>query len=248
MHFRRLRWHSRRRQEALFSRLDLELKRWLDAWSVESECLTLQPLEADAYKPAAPLKWLRVNTDKGVLSLGAPEVHLESLGGLLAKANMDDVLHLGRRIGDRALKALFAQWMSVAVLDLDIQEGTSPSNEVFHPRFGYKIFSLKGLGFSAYLILDPDLIDSLVPGIVNSLGPLVSRDGSFGNEKIQLNVLLDLGATTLADTIGLQVGDVLLSNTSIDSVFQLTHPDMRHLANVRLVRKGLQRAVQVDTP
>ncbi len=248
MHFRRLRWHSRRRHEALFERLNLELKRWLDAWSVEPEYLVLQPLVAGAYKPAAPLKWLQLNTEKGVLRVGAPAIHLESLGGLLSKASMDDVLQLGRRIGDRALKALLAQWAAVNVLDLDIQEGSPPSDEVFHSRFGHKLFSLRGTGFSAYIILDADLVDSLVSGKPISLEPLASRDTAFGNEKIELNVSLDLGATKLADTIGLQVGDVLLSNTSIDSVFQLTHPDMRHIANVRLVRKGLQRAVQVDTP
>lgn len=248
MRFRRLRWHSRRRQDALFSMLETELNRWLDAWSVESECLILRQLEADAYRPVAPLKWLRVSADNGVLCLGAPELHFESLGGILAKANMDDALHIGRRIGDRAIKALFAQWIKVSTLNLDVQEGTSPSDEVFHPRFGHMLFSLKGAGFSGYLILDPDLVDNLVPGAECILEPLTSRASSFGSEKIELNVSLDLGATTLSDTIGLQVGDVLLSTTSIDSPFQLTHTDMRQLANVRLVRKQSKRAVQIDTP
>ncbi|MGH8050437.1 MAG: hypothetical protein ACREPB_07255 [Arenimonas sp.] len=248
MHFRRLRWHSCGRQEALFSRLDHELNRWLGAWSVEPACLSLQSIAAGIGKPAAPLKWLRVNSSKGVFYFGAPEVHLESLGGLLAKASTDDILHLGRRVGDRALKALFSQWMGVAILDIDFEEVPAPSNHISDARFGYAIFSLKGSGFLAYAVLDADLVDSLVPSTPLSLEPLASRDTAFGNEKIELNVVLDLGTSKLADTLGLQVGDVLLSNTSIDSVFQLTHPDMRHLANVRLVRKELQRAVQVDTP
>ncbi|MGH8108402.1 MAG: hypothetical protein ACREO1_06755 [Arenimonas sp.] len=248
MQFRRLRWHSRRRQEALFTRLEQELKRWLDAWSVEPACLDLQAVNADTYKPVSPLKWMRVNSDKGALYFGAPTEHLEKLGGLLAKAAAGDILHLGRRVGDRALKALFSQWIGVPVLDLDIQDGMPPLNDIFIPRLGHTVFALKGSGFLAYVILDADLTDSLVPGEVLKHEALAQRDISSINAEIELQVSLDLGETTLADTIGLQVGDVLVSNASIHSAFHLTHPDARRLANVRLVRKGLQRAVQVDTP
>jgi hypothetical protein len=248
MHYRRLRWHSRRRQEALYTRLDHELARWLGAWSVEPECLKLQSMTADLYKPAAPQKWLRANCSHGVLYFGAPSQHLESLGGLLAKASADDVLHLGRRIGDRALKALVSQWTNTPVLDLDIEEVSAPSKDISDSRFGYAIFTLKGFDFLAHVVLDADLVDSLVPGTPTSLEPLASRDGAFGNEKIELNVVLDLGASKLEDTVGLQVGDVLVSNTSIHSAFQLTHPDMRRLANAHLVRKGLRRAIQLDNP
>ena len=248
MHYRRLRWHSRRRQEALFSRLDLELNRWLSAWSVEPECLSLQSIAVDIYKPVAPLKWQRANTNNGVIYFGAPALHLESLGGLLAKASADDILHLGRRVGNRALKALISLWMDTAILDLDLEDVPTPSNDISDSRFGYTMFTLKGSGFLAYVVLDANLVDSLVPSTSTSVEPLASRDTVLGNEKIELNVVLDLGASKLEDTIGLQVGDVLVSNTSIHSAFHLTHPDMRRLTNAHLVRKGLQRAVQLDTP
>lgn len=248
MQFRRLRWHSRRRQEALFTRLEQELKRWLDAWSVEPACLDLHVVNADTYKPVSPLKWLRVNSDKGALYLGAPTEHLEKLGGLLAKAAADDILHLGRRVGDRAMKALLSQWTGTPTVDLDIQDGVPPLNDIFSARLGHAVFAMKGSGFLAYVILDADMTDSLIPGGVLKHEPLAIRDISDINEKIELQVSLDLGETTLADTIGLQVGDVLVSNTSIHAAFHLTHPDARRLADVRLVRKGLQRAVQIDTP
>lgn len=248
MQYRRLRWHSRRRQEALFTRLDNELNRWLSAWSVEPACLSLQPMSADAYKPATPIKWLRFNASKGVLYFGAPALHIEGLGGLLAKASADDILHLGRRIGDRALKALVSQWLETGIPDLEVEEISLPSNEIFDSRFGGTFFSLKGSGFQAYVVFDAEIVDNLIPTVVGSLEPLAARDSLFGNEKIELNVMLDLGAAKLEDTIGLQVGDVLLSGTSIHSAFHLIHPDMRRLADVRLVRKGLLRAIQVDTP
>lgn len=248
MQYRRLRWHSRRRQAALFSCLDVELNRWLSAWSVEPECLSLQSITVDIYKPVAPLKWQRANTNKGVMYVGAPELHLESLGGLLAKASADDILHLGRRVGGRALKALISQWMDTAILDLDLEDVSAPSNDISDSRFGYLMFTLKGPGFLAYVVLDSNLVDSLVPSASISPKPLASIDTVLGNEKIELNVVLDLGASKLEDTIGLQVGDVLVSNTSIHTAFHLTHPDMRRLTNAHLVRKGLQRAIQLDTP
>ncbi len=248
MYFRRIRWHSRHRQEALFLRLDHELNHWLSAWSVDPTCLCLQSIAPNMYKSAAPLKWLRVNSSKGVLYFGAPALHLESLGGLLAKASADDILHLGRRVGNRALKALISQWMDTAILDLDLEDVPTPSNDISDSRFGYTMFTLKGSGFLAYVVLDANLVDSLVPSTSMSVDPLASRDTVLGNEKIELNVVLDLGASKLEDTIGLQVGDVLVSNTSIHSAFHLTHPDMRRLTNAHLVRNGLRRAIQLDTP
>lgn len=248
MHHRRLRWHSRRRQEALLTRLDNELNRWLDAWSVEPACLSLQPMAADAYKPATPITWLRFNASNGVMYFGAPASHIEGLGGLLAKASNDDILHLGRRVGDRALKALASQWLDAGVPDLEVEEISAPSKEIFDSRFGAAFFSLKGSGFQAYVVFDSEVVDKLVPITVGNLEPLSARDSQLGNEKIELNVMLDLGAATLADTLGLRIGDVLLSGTSINSTFQLIHPDMRRLADVRLARKGMLRAIQVDTP
>ena len=248
MHYRRLRWHGRERQEALFSRLQSGLDRWLDAWSVEPACLDLQPVAADACKPAAPIKWLRADAKKCVLYFGAPAMHLEGLGGLLAKASADDILHLGRRVGDRALKALMAQWLDTAVTELGVSEVSAPANDIFKGNFGYVFFTLKGAGFAAHVVFDPDAVDGLVPAKNTMAEPLAARDSVLGKEKIELNVMLDLGAAKLEDTLGLQVGDVLLSGTSIHSVFHLTHPDARHLADVRLVRKGRQRAIQIDTP
>jgi hypothetical protein len=248
MQFRRLRWHSRRRQDVLFERLDRELQRWLGAWSVEPNWLNLNPISLDMYKTATPLKWLRVSSEKGELLMGAPETQLNNLGGMLAKASSDDVLHLGKRIGDRALKALASSWHGVAVTALDIETCKPPSNEIFLPQFGYSAFSLKGSGFSAFLIFDANLIDSLVPSTSSDYASLESRESALVNETIMLNVSLSLGDTTLADTVGMQVGDVLMSSTSIHSIFNLVHPGQRHLANVRLVRNGNQQAVLIDAP
>jgi hypothetical protein len=248
MHFRRLRWHSRRRQETLCARIDQDLQRWLNAWSVEPNWLSVQSISVEMYKTAAPLTWLRVSSAKGVLLIGVAEKQLNNLGGLLAKASSDDVLHLGKRIGDRALKALAGYWHGVAAIDLNVESCKSPSNEIFLSQFGYGVFSLKGAGFSAFMVFDADLIDSLVPPISSILPPLELRESVLGNERITLNVSLDLGDTTLADTIGMQVGDVLVSSTSIHSMFGLVHPDQRHLAGVRLVRNGNQQAVLIDSP
>ena len=248
MQYRRLRWHSRRRQEALILRLNQELKRWLDAWSVEPSWLSLQPVSFDSYRSAAPQKWLRFVTEKGVLRIGAPALHLNSMGALLAKAKAEDDLMLGKRVGERALKALVSQWVNVAIQDIDIEECEAPSDEIFLPQYGFNVFSLKGSSFSAYVVFDADITDELVPSSSPNLSALSAFESALGFEKVQLNVSLDLGETKLADTIGLQVGDVLVSNTSIQSVFHLTHPDQTRLACVQLSRIGSRRAIQIESP
>src|SRR5207342_3239143 len=108
-------------------------------------------------------------------------------------------------------------------------------------------FSLAGADFDARVIVDSDLCEHWLPSQRPALSPLVARETALAGEQVRLEVILDLGQASLADTHGLQVGDVLVSSTAIDSMFQLNHPDSRRLVNASLFRQGSQRALQIDS-
>jgi hypothetical protein len=247
MKVRRLRWQGSSRRLAVAERLRLELNAWLEGWSVDSALLTLKIVDASATRPAVGGRWLRANGKNGSLLIGARAAMFDGFGGMIARSAPEDTLGLGRRVGERALRALLAQFAGVSANQLELQETTSPASEELDPRFIGCELLIEGQGFDARLIVDSDLCEFWVPSKRPTLKPLLAREAALASEKVRLDVLLDLGQASLADTHGLQVGDVLVSSTPISSSFQLAHPDSRRLANARLFRQGSQRALQIDS-
>ena len=246
MKARRLRWHGASRQDALAKRLQLELATWLDGWSVEPALLSLR-ISHDGVSQASHRHWMRANSRTGSIVLGAEGSALASLGGLLACATQDDALGLGRRIGERALRALLQQFVGGAGNLIAIEATAAPDAEAQDPRFGCCALTLRGTGFEACVLVDNDLFEFWVPPQPSELQALLPRDAVIGNERITLQVVLDLGSAKLEDAQQLQIGDVLVSSTAIDSVFHLALPDARRLVSANLMRKGDQRALQIAT-
>lgn len=245
MKARRLRWHGASRQTALANWLRLELGTWLEGWSVDPALLTLRIADT-RMSPTSGWKWTRATSRTGSVTFGAHAAVLDGLGGYLAKAAHEDVIGLGRRIGARALRALLTQFMGGAANLIDITDVSAPSADEQDPRFGCCGLVLQGSGFEARLLIDSDLFEYWVPPQRPALPALFSREAALGNERVTLDVVLDLGNAKLADAHQLQIGEVLVSNTSINSVFQLALPDSRRLVSANLVRTGMQRALQID--
>jgi hypothetical protein len=247
MKARRLRWQGASRQQALADRLRGELNAWLEGWSVDPALLTLKTVDAQASRPALGGRWLRASGKVGSLLIGARASMFDGFGGMIAKSAPDDTLGLGRRVGERALRALLAQLAGVAANQLELQEAATPGIEELDPRFVGCEFSLDGPDFEARLIIDSDLCEHWLPSQRPLLKPLIARESALAGEQVRLDVVLDLGQASLADAHGLQVGDVLVSSTAVSSLFQLTSPDSRQLVNARLFRHGAKRAVQIDS-
>jgi hypothetical protein len=246
MKHRRLRWRGVGQQRALLLELQKQLGSWLQGWSVDPELLSLKFVEAQSGL-SADRRWMQARGKNGSVWLGAPASMLDGFGGLLAKASPQDSLGLGSRLGERALRALLTQWLGGPAADLEIIADSAPGSEELQARFGGFRFVLEGQGFSSTVIVDSELCDFWVPGQKPVMPALAARDSVLGSENVTLDVRLDLGETSLADTHGLQVGDVLVSSTPLDSNFQLTHPDSRPIAIGRLFRLGAQRALQINS-
>jgi len=246
MKARRLRWHGASRQEALAKRLQIELATWLEGWSVEPALLSLR-ISDNGASPPSNGRWIRANARTGSIVLGVDASALGKLGGLLAQATQDDALGLGRRIGERALRALLTQFVGGAGNLIDIEDTEAPGLEARDPRFGCCELTVEGVGFGASLLVDNELFEFWVPPQQSVLQALRPRDAVIGNERMTLQVVLDLGKANLEDAQQLQVGDVLVSNAAIDSVFHLALPDARRLVSANLMRKGDQRALQIAT-
>lgn len=246
MKARRLRWHGASRQEALAKRLQLELATWIEGWSVEPALLSLRISDNGASQPSS-WQWMRANARTGSIVLGVDASALGKLGGLLAQATQDDALGLGRRIGIRALRALLTQFVGGAGNLIDIEDTSAPGVEGQDPRFGSCALTLQGTGFEACVLVDNEQFEFWVPPRHSELQALQPRDAVIGNERMTLQVVLDLGKANLEDAQQLQIGDVLVSNAAIDSVFHLALPDARRLVSANLMRKGDQRALQIAT-
>ena len=242
MQVTRLRWHSPARQQDILLALQRELGAWLRDWSVDPDLLQL--CATNMSSPAAhELQWTSRQGTGGSVWLGAPAADWDALGGLLAKASTKDVLGLGTRLGQRAVSALLSQWGGGIGASTERRE--APSLQAVETRIGALQFALHGTGFNARLVINGDLCDVLSPVPLRSLAALSRREAVVGVEPVILQVRLDLGRATLSDTAGLAVGDVLVSNTDIDSRFVLSHPDARPIATARLFRAGGQRAIQI---
>jgi len=214
---------------------------------VDPALLTLKIVDAQAAHPAIGGRWLRASGKAGALLIGARTAMFDGFGGMIAKSSLDDSLGLGKRVGERALRALLAQFAGTSANQLDLQETSTPGAEELDPRFVGCQLLVEGAGFEARLIVDNDLCEHWLPSKRPTLKPLATRDAALANEQIRLDVILDFGQASLADTHGLQIGDVLISSTSIGSTFQIVHPDSRKLVDARLFKRGAQRAVQIDS-
>ncbi len=245
MRVRRLRWQNAARRRALFDRLRTELKAWLDDWSVDPDLLSLRLFDEGESLPTDRC-WMEATSRNGSILLGAAAGEFDGLGGLLARAARGDPLRLGSRIGHRALRALLTRFAGLAAGPVECGMSDEPSPDRLDPRFGCGLLALSGSGFDARLILDCALFEHWVPSPQPALPALVPGEIAVGSESVILNVMLDLGTGQLADTQGLRVGDVLVSNTSINSLFHLVLPDARRVVSAHLLRRDDRRAVQIE--
>jgi hypothetical protein len=145
-----------------------------------------------------------------------------------------------------ASRALLTQFAGGAAGVIETEGVDAPTAENLDPRFGCCVFALQGKGFDARFIVDNGLFEHWVPPHRPELPAVAPRETALSREHVLLDVILDFGGATLADAQHLQVGDVLVSSTPIDSLFHLVLPDSRRLIAANLVRRGDRRAVQID--
>lgn len=241
----RLHWLSATRLGVLRTHLADAFGVWQDGWSVDPQAYDLEPQPLPAVQ-AVGWKWLRAAGKHGDLCFGARALALDGLATRLAKTTADDALDLGRRVGQRALRDLLAQWSGdpqVALTDVD-----TPLTGPWRADRGTAAFRLGADAFEARLLVSSELAAHWAPATPRTGPALSSRQAVLGVEPLRLEVVLDLGDTPLSEAQGLQVGDVLVSRTPLDRPFQLHVPGARRIADARLHSRAGHRALLIDTP
>jgi hypothetical protein len=243
MRARRLHWQGSTRERRLRERLDSILAGWVEAWGAEPARVAPTPARADLGPLPRDLRWLRATGKTGALWLGATEAGFDALGGRLAAADPADELGLGRRVGERALRDLMAQWLGLATAE--IEPALVPSTQDLDPRHGGLRWRVTVGDLDWRVFADDALCAQWLPESPPAVAALAARSACVAAERITLDLMLDFGTATLAETHGLQVGDVLVSGTRLDALFGLATPAGRRLAGARLHQHGDRRAIQV---
>jgi hypothetical protein len=243
MSARRLHWQGSTRERQLRERLDAVLAGWVEAWSAEPARVQPTSARTDSGPLPGDLRWLRATGKAGALWLGATEEGFDALGSRLAAADPVDELGLGRRVGERALRDLVAQWLGVVVAD--VEPTVAPSTQELDRRHGGLRWRIAVGDLEWRVFVDDALCAQWLPESRPAAEPPAARAACVAAERITLDLQLDLGTTTLAETHGLQVGDVLVSGTRLDALFRLATPAGQRLAAARLHQHGDRRAIQV---
>lgn len=243
----RIRWLSTDRRHQLLAVLQQHARQWSEEWSVAPDGFSIELMESDHVWEIASWYWGAAVCPTGTLYLGMPRESLATLGALLAQASVGRELGLGQRIAERAIQSLARRLLSDASTCL--WPSDSPSAKEREKRFGGLGVRLRGAGFNAFLWLDGQVCEFLCPTStpVQELGALHRFDAALGSEPITLNVTVDFGPATIADTRGLEVGEVLVSQTPLQGLFKLTAPDGCEVARASLYRIGGRRVVRIES-
>lgn len=241
MSTRQLRLQAASQRRELLLALQRQLSSWLQDWSVQPGLLRVQGAARLAEIPSTH-RWLLASTANGRLWIAEPDSFSANLGAWLAATTASSVLGLSERVGARARNALLSSVLaspepSFSVVPDTVQESGD---------FGYYCFEVETPDESIYLVMDWSLADRIALPPQQARQAVHKRESGLGDAVVRLNVLLDLGGATLAETSGLRVGDVLVSSTPLDSAFQLSHPDSRPIATGRLFTKDSLRAIQLE--
>lgn len=92
----------------------------------------------------------------------------------------------------------------------------------------------------------PQLLLAMLPNqAAKSMSPLTSRRSAISDEKVAVQAWLGDAEVTLGELANLQLGDVVLLDTSVAGAGHLALPDGRHIASVHLGSAAGHRAVSV---
>ena len=240
MNARRLRWRGPAQQQRVRAELERQLAAWLQGWSVDARWLALATTEAATL---GELRWQHAQANGAHAWIGLPASAFARLGARLAAVD-DARSDIGERLGRRALQALLVQWLGEGAAC----DESAPAPEDMQARFGGMRFQLQGRDFAASVVLDAGACDRLAPvAAAPKSAPLASRADALGHEQVELQVRLGLGDAPLSDAHALRVGDVLVSGTRVDSLFELVHQDSRLLASGQLRRHDRRLAFALQS-
>lgn len=241
----KIRWLGPERRRQLLEKLQGQVDLWSDEWSVSPGKFSFELLDSEYIDEASGWHWYVADCPSGTLHFGAPPEMLDLLGGVLAQIADRGSSGFGRRVAERALQSLAARLTGSASTRL--LSGDMPSERERLARFGGLCGKLSGRDVEAILWLDSALCDVISPPQSRVRTPLQRRESSLGSEQISLDVVVDFGSATVADTRGLRIGEVLVSRTPLESQFHLVTPAGKSVGRGNPCRSGGSRALQIQS-
>jgi len=238
-------WLSARRRLLLIGQLQDRVGQWMRDWSLQPTIASVSADDAGA--PGSMQSCHRrgdalhgFSFEAGVLArLGA---HLADVG------DAGDSL-LARDVGVEALRDLAVRLLGAVDFEQihPVDPATLPST-AFDPRHGALSLMLGIDGIELSLALNASAIEALVPSEPAVAGPLSGRSAALSTSEVDLDLVLPLGEFALDEVLGLNLGDVLLSDVPLDMPFQLNANGNNLGLRCRLARIGERKAAYIDEP
>ena len=224
MSTRLLRWQGPQRTERCRQHLQSVIGAWLTEWSA-APAGDVSMSSASILGAGANLHWRRARVKQNTVLLALPAGGLAACGQkLLALGEASKEPWMCERIAHDAVADLMArlgvsepgkgaiELLTRAPADTDLAE--------HHGNVG---FVLTHPLPRARLFVNAEWCDEFVPiHESGKLSPLDSRRSAIASTKVEAKATIELGALSIHDSLGLSVGEVLLTDARTDSVALLS--------------------------
>ena len=233
--------------EKLLSKVEADTQTWSKEWCVSGCPFAVSNID-DAIEVDSNLNWINIDTNAGNLVVGLCKSFYARLANQLA--NISDGCHsrMPELVGRKAFLALCSKWLGLDVLTINSQELNEFNPDMLDKRFGNIALKLTGYDFNCIVIFKYKVINNAFPRAKPASVNLINRMDAASQVEVVLNVELDLDSIAIATVFNLKVGEVLVSNTKLESNFDLvTSKVHRVIASVDLHRIGLDRSIQINS-
>lgn len=238
------RWQGNARLQQLRALLSSRAGECLRGWAGAQAQVEIDP--AGWAQTAACDSWHALRTPSGTLAIGVQRGAWERWGSQLVGAGTADGLGIAAGIGRRAAADMLREAIR-APADCEFADTEAPDPRSMEARFGAAEFECRAPGLHARLVLDAGLCEALVPRQPLDTGSLASRSEAILPTDIALEAFLDLGHTSLEQTVGLRPGDVIKTGIPLDSAIRLKSASGAVVVSGALVSSEGLRALRCST-
>lgn len=228
------------------AKIEVDTQTWSKEW-----CLSGNPFEIslidDSTKVESDLDWRNFGTNSNSAVVGLCHSFYSKLANQLA--NISDGCHssMPELVGRKAFLALCSKWLGLDTLTINSQELKEFNPNVLDKRFGNVGLMLTGYEFNCIVIFNYEVISHAFPRAKPKVVNLINRMDAASQVEVALNIELDLDSLPIATVFNLKVGEVLVSNTKLESNFDLvTSKERKVIASVDLHRIGQDRSIQIN--
>lgn len=246
MSTRLLRWQGPRRTE----RCRLYLQSVIGAWQMDWSAVPVGDVSMSSTSilgAGANLHWRRVCGERSTVLLAMPIGGLVVCGQKLLGLSESSKEPMCERIAHEAVVDLMARLCASGPnRDIAVEVLARPPTDAdLAERHGNVGFVLAHPFPRARLFVDAAWCDEFVPIRESGISPsLIGRRSAITNTRVEAKATIELGALSIHDSLGLSVGEVLLTDARTDAIALLSVSD-RGVANGTLANNQDSRALRL---